>query len=162
MQQRYVSDKQIAAMYGVSRVTVWRWASTDPKFPKPYKLSGGCTRWKISEVEAWEAMRPETNEAINPGEQLSAKNGMLCWTPGTDQVEIVSYPDVRNLSKKFERFSLACFTRVRRMNFEQRKLQIFIDAMHLIVRDKCDPDAVHRALINLEEYRDAMAPDMPH
>jgi prophage regulatory protein len=52
---RYLTDKQIAAMFGVSRITVWRWASTDPTFPSPIKLSPGCTRWKLSAIEAWEA-----------------------------------------------------------------------------------------------------------
>ncbi len=50
----YLSDSQIAARYGVSRQSVWRWASNDPKFPTPIKLSAGCTRWKLSDLEAWE------------------------------------------------------------------------------------------------------------
>ncbi len=50
----YLSDAQIAARYGVSRQTVWRWTSNDPKFPTPIKLSAGCTRWRLSDLEAWE------------------------------------------------------------------------------------------------------------
>jgi prophage regulatory protein len=53
--ERYLSDKQIAHIYGVSRPTVWRWAANDPTFPSPIKLSPGCTRWKLSAIEAWEA-----------------------------------------------------------------------------------------------------------
>ncbi len=53
---QYISDLQLAEKYGVTRPTVWRWARyTD--FPKPLKLSPGCTRWKLAEIEAWEAAR---------------------------------------------------------------------------------------------------------
>lgn len=53
----YVSDKQVAARYNVTRPTVWRWLKTDPTFPKPIYLSPGCTRWKLDEIESWEAAR---------------------------------------------------------------------------------------------------------
>lgn len=53
----YVSDKQVAARYNVTRPTVWRWLKTDPAFPKPISLSPGCTRWRLDEIEAWEAAR---------------------------------------------------------------------------------------------------------
>lgn len=53
----YVSDLQIAKRYSVSRPTVWRWASTDPTFPEPKKLSKGCTRWTLASIEAWEASK---------------------------------------------------------------------------------------------------------
>jgi predicted DNA-binding transcriptional regulator AlpA len=49
----YLSDKELAARYGTSRATIWRWV---PKrgFPTPIRLSPGCTRWKLSDVEDWE------------------------------------------------------------------------------------------------------------
>ena len=53
----YLSDSQIANRYGVSRQTAWRWAATDPSFPKPIKLSAGCTRFKLSELETWESTK---------------------------------------------------------------------------------------------------------
>lgn len=54
MQEVYITDAQIAARYGVHRATPWRWAKTDPLFPRPLNLTAGCTRWKLSEIEAWE------------------------------------------------------------------------------------------------------------
>ena len=54
MQETYVTDTQVAARYGVHRTTPWRWAKTDPAFPNPVNLTPGCTRWKLSEIEAWE------------------------------------------------------------------------------------------------------------
>lgn len=50
----HASDSQLAARFGVSRATIWRWVSLG-KFPSPIKLSPGCTRWRLADVEAWEA-----------------------------------------------------------------------------------------------------------
>ncbi|MHA7809380.1 MAG: helix-turn-helix transcriptional regulator [Marinobacter adhaerens] len=52
--EKYLSDRELAIRYEVSRVTPWRWTKKG-KFPSPIKLGPNCTRWKLSEVEAWEA-----------------------------------------------------------------------------------------------------------
>jgi predicted DNA-binding transcriptional regulator AlpA len=57
MQETYLPDLQVSARYGVHRMTPWRWLKSDPTFPKPVKLSPGCTRWKLSEIEAWETAK---------------------------------------------------------------------------------------------------------
>ena len=49
----FINDVQTAARYGVSRTTPWRWAA-EGSFPKPIKLSEGCTRWKLADILAWE------------------------------------------------------------------------------------------------------------
>lgn len=49
----FLSVKQIAARYSTSTASVWRWVR-EGQFPKPVKLSPGCTRWRLSDVEAWE------------------------------------------------------------------------------------------------------------
>jgi prophage regulatory protein len=51
----YLSDLQIANRYGVTRQSVWRWANSGSDFPKPIKLTAGCTRWRLSDVERWES-----------------------------------------------------------------------------------------------------------
>ena len=51
-EMKYLSDKHLAERYDVARATIWRWAR-EGKFPLPVKING-ATRWKISEVEAWE------------------------------------------------------------------------------------------------------------
>jgi predicted DNA-binding transcriptional regulator AlpA len=53
----YISDNNIAARFNVHRTTPWRWVNNDPTFPKPVKLSAGCTRWVLADIEAWEASR---------------------------------------------------------------------------------------------------------
>ena len=54
MAETYLTDLDLAARYGVHRSTPWRWAKTDPAFPKPVSLTPGCTRWLLSEIIAWE------------------------------------------------------------------------------------------------------------
>lgn len=56
----YASDKQLSEFLEVSRQTIWRWVR-EGKFPVPLKLGPNCTRWKISDVKAWEAGK-EANE----------------------------------------------------------------------------------------------------
>lgn len=53
----YLNDQQTAARYGVTRTTIWRWRKTDPTFPRPISLSPGCVRFKLADLEKWEATR---------------------------------------------------------------------------------------------------------
>ena len=92
---------------------------------------------------------------------MNATNTMLCWNPGTKEVALIPWPDKNQLSYQYPMSVLACYTDVRNMNFEQRKKIVFIEAMHLIVRDGCDPQAVHLALLDLDEYKDGCSADMP-
>ena len=49
----YLSDRQVARRYETSRALPWRWAAQG-NFPKPIKLSERITRWKLSDLVAWE------------------------------------------------------------------------------------------------------------
>lgn len=53
MHETYVDARQIGARYQVHHLTPRRW----PGFPKPIHLSPGCTRWRLSDIEAWEAAK---------------------------------------------------------------------------------------------------------
>lgn len=48
------TDKQIAQRLGISRATTWRWVKNG-HFPKPIKISAGCTRWRLTDLEKWES-----------------------------------------------------------------------------------------------------------
>lgn len=50
----YLQDAQVAARYGVSRASIWRWIKSDQTFPKPVSLSPGCSRWRMEDLEKWE------------------------------------------------------------------------------------------------------------
>lgn len=54
--QEYLSDFEVAALFGVSRPTVWRWILTNPGFPSPKQISPGTSKWKLSEIRAFQKM----------------------------------------------------------------------------------------------------------
>lgn len=60
MAEVYLSDRQLAERYGVHHLTPRRWAKEDPTFPRPIKLTPGCCRWKLSELENWELQKAST------------------------------------------------------------------------------------------------------
>ncbi|WP_321363166.1 AlpA family phage regulatory protein [uncultured Celeribacter sp.] len=61
MTETYIADTQLAARYGVHRTTPWRWTKTETGFPQPVKLGPQCSRWKLSEIEAWEKTRADVD-----------------------------------------------------------------------------------------------------
>ena len=50
----FLTDLQVAQRYGISRATVWRWASKKTDFPAPISLSAGTTRWNLAALIAFE------------------------------------------------------------------------------------------------------------
>ncbi|TQE90693.1 MAG: AlpA family phage regulatory protein [Spiribacter salinus] len=50
----YLRDIDLARRYGIHRVTVWKWVK-EGRFPAPVRLAPSTTRWRASDVEAWEA-----------------------------------------------------------------------------------------------------------
>lgn len=51
---RLITDKEVAHLLGASRSWPWKLTAAG-KFPKPLKLSTRCTRWRLSDVQAWMA-----------------------------------------------------------------------------------------------------------
>ena len=49
----YLTVEELAQRYNVSTDTIYRW-KRDGDFPKAVKLSRGTTRWRLSDIEAWE------------------------------------------------------------------------------------------------------------
>ena len=45
-------DKELAAMLGISRATVWNWTKAG-KLPAPVKLGPRVTAWKRADIEKW-------------------------------------------------------------------------------------------------------------
>ena len=52
----FISDKQVSVRYEVSRATIWRWVK-EGNFPSPVKFTTGCTRWRLSDLQTWEASK---------------------------------------------------------------------------------------------------------
>lgn len=57
VENEFLTDKQVAARYGIGKTTIWRWRRNDPSFPTPVTLSERCVRWRMSDLLAWEAAR---------------------------------------------------------------------------------------------------------
>jgi predicted DNA-binding transcriptional regulator AlpA len=55
--KKFLSDREVADRYGVKPLTIWRWSDKLEGFPKPVKMAGRTTRWRLDELEAWEKSR---------------------------------------------------------------------------------------------------------
>lgn len=53
---QYLSDKLLAERFSVSRATIWRWTA-EKKLPQPVKLAAGTTRWRLADIEQFEAQQ---------------------------------------------------------------------------------------------------------
>lgn len=51
----FLTVRQVADRLAVSIPTVWRWARERSDFPKPQRLGPAATRWRLADLEAWEA-----------------------------------------------------------------------------------------------------------
>lgn len=52
--EQYLSDRQVALRFDVSKATIWRWHDTNPNFPRRIRLSPGTSRWKLSDLVNFE------------------------------------------------------------------------------------------------------------
>jgi len=48
---QYVSGRDLAGLYGVSVMTIWRWSKAG-RIPAPLRLGENTSRWNLAEVEA--------------------------------------------------------------------------------------------------------------
>ncbi|CAM5225521.1 helix-turn-helix transcriptional regulator [Alishewanella longhuensis] len=53
---QFLSDKLLAERFSVSRATIWRWTALK-KLPQPVKLAAGTTRWRLADIEQFEAQQ---------------------------------------------------------------------------------------------------------
>lgn len=60
---RFIADVEAAHLVGVARSYPWKLAARG-EFPRPVKITKGCTRWRLSDVQAWMA-DPEAWKAAN-------------------------------------------------------------------------------------------------
>ncbi len=51
---RYLCVREVAHRFSASVQSVWRWTKSDPSFPQPIKLRVGTTRWRLSDLIAFE------------------------------------------------------------------------------------------------------------
>ncbi len=70
MQRGFLRDTEVAQRYNISRPTVWRWVK-DGNFPKPIRLGGGSSRWKLEDLESWEQTQVQKDYKESPSEENS-------------------------------------------------------------------------------------------
>ena len=99
-------------------------------------------------------------ERGTPRRIRNATNSMLCWNCDSSDVALVPWPDYERKSDKYDMTSLACYADCNSASFEKRKMIVFLEFAHLVVRDGVCPFALHNVLLELDEYRDGLADDM--
>ena len=52
-----IAIRALAAVLGKGVSTAWRDVRNDPDFPKPIRLSTGCTRFKVGDIRAYLAKK---------------------------------------------------------------------------------------------------------
>jgi predicted DNA-binding transcriptional regulator AlpA len=57
-----------------SPATVWRWAKSDPTFPKPFRLSRGVTCWDEGEISAWIEAKKAQRQLNEPSASRGARH----------------------------------------------------------------------------------------
>ncbi|MEM7472252.1 MAG: AlpA family phage regulatory protein [Pseudomonadota bacterium] len=55
--EAFLSVDQIMRRYSIARATVWRWVKANSDFPEPVKLSRGTSRWRLSDLVAFDRAR---------------------------------------------------------------------------------------------------------
>ncbi len=53
-EKTYLTVNEVAARLNVSVSSVWRWRR-DGSFPRAVRVGAGSTRWRLADIEAWEA-----------------------------------------------------------------------------------------------------------
>ncbi len=56
--QLFLRDTDLAERYNVTRNSIWRWAKQE-RMPQPVRLSPGCVRWRLEDIQRWEHERAE-------------------------------------------------------------------------------------------------------
>jgi hypothetical protein len=99
---------------------------------------------------------------------------LLLWKPGTlvrKSTQILVTPlepfgrsqaaELSFFGDKSARSGGAAYSIIRSGTPDQNRRRVMIDFNTLVVRDHMDPDAVHAAFCEIQEYRDQLSPDTP-
>lgn len=93
---------------------------------------------------------------------------VIAWTPlrwaelkpeTAGQVMVLALPDTGEEAKRYMMRAGAVFSGLQALSEEARIARLFIDFQTLVVRDGIDPQAAHRAFLQIDEYRYRIAPD---
>ena len=83
---------------------------------------------------------------------MTAKNQMILWNPGTDQIRVADHPGGGRY-REYRMSAGACYFGWKQKTFEQRKCQLAAEALTIAIRDRVPIEAIHEAFSNLDEWR---------
>ncbi|MCO6407343.1 hypothetical protein [Hoeflea alexandrii] len=91
---------------------------------------------------------------------MKIANTMIAWNSGGD-IECGPWPDKTRWSREFRFTAGACDSDFKNRPEAEITAMVFILFNTVVVRDGISVEAAHRAFLKIDEYRDAIAPDLP-
>ena len=92
---------------------------------------------------------------------MKAKECMFAWNSNSNEIEVGPWPAKTRWSARYAKTGGATYSYVQEMSHKELIGYLFIEAVHLIIRDNVNPLAVHNAFYQIDEYRDGLASDVP-
>ncbi len=90
-------------------------------------------------------------------------NAMLCWNNGfrgaSPAFKVVLHPDRAHASDQYQSSVGACFLSWHKKDAAGQKLQLMIDAWHIVAFYEVPVEIVRDGLLVIPEYRDMLATD---
>ena len=71
-----ISIKAFAAVNGQGVSTLWRHCKQDPDFPRPIRLSAGCSRFNVGEIRSYLAKKAAASRHTQPVRPRTAKGAV--------------------------------------------------------------------------------------
>lgn len=68
-----IAVKAMAAVLGKGVSTAWRDVHNDPDFPKPIRLSPGCTRFRVGDIRAYLTKKAAASQRPTCSQSKSAR-----------------------------------------------------------------------------------------
>lgn len=90
---------------------------------------------------------------------MKLKNLMIVWTPESAEVMVVQYPDMHNITQKYECSHGACWHWWDGLPHHERLATFFAICLDMIIQDKVDPKAVRRAMLVVDDVREFVPSD---
>lgn len=97
---------------------------------------------------------------------MKYQEALIAWNPNTDQVRVGRF--LRQRDSDWSRWPInytrtggAAYTGLRECTDKyMRDMMLFIEFHTLVVRDNVPVQAVHRAFLEIDEYRQRISPDI--
>ena len=99
---------------------------------------------------------------------MKQTEAIIAWTPArwadvhpetAGQVAVLHLSQA-DAAKRYAMRVGAVFTNLKTLPEDTRIARLFIDFQTMVVRDGIDPQAAHRAFLQIDEYRYRIAPDI--